>query len=557
MRLMLVNPVARKTEPPRYFPLGLGQIAALAQRAGFEVEVFDLNALRLGEAEVESRIAALRADVFGLTELITGYRDLRYLVELLRRYHPGKPIILGGGLASSYPEYVMTHTAVDLVVPGEGDAVIVPLLRALRDRTPLAAVPGILYRDGGAIRRNPSPPVVTNLDELPFPNRDLFPVDIYLENMERVWLFSRPTRSLSMITSRGCPFRCIYCDKSIWGGRFRQRSVDCVIREIETLIAAYGLEGVLFADDTFVLKKKWVLEFCAALRERLPGFRWSANGRVGVLDEEMLAAMAAAGCDTLGFGIESGSQLILDEMRKDVRVEVAKQTILNTRNAGIRPIAYITIGSFSETRETVRETIRFLKETGLKSGANFLTPFPGSPLFDEAVARGKLNLSTEELLNNWEAWNQSMLVNLTNLSDAELIEMPQLITVASGAVKNSLASRAQQLSTKKQQELWHMVLQRMSAAGHSRFVLFGAGAHTRRFLEWYAGQAETEVIAVFDQDPAKADPRGIGGVPIVNHLPEGGETGAVLLSSDAWEDQMFAEARLLFPASVTIYRIYG
>jgi radical SAM superfamily enzyme YgiQ (UPF0313 family) len=557
MKLLLINPVTRESDAAKYFPLGLGLIAAIVRRLGHEVEALDLNATRPTPEEEERLLAAASADVFGLTGLITDLAVVRRLTRSLRAAHPDAPILLGGGLASSFPEIALGQTAANIVLPGEADLTIGPLLEALAAGGEWRALPGLVYRERERFVRTATAPVVTNLDDLPFPDRELSPAEIYAENMRQAWMFGRPTRGLSVITSRGCPYRCIYCDKSIWGERFRQRSVDNVVAEIETLASRFSLEGVLFADDTFVLRREWVRGFCRELRARMPGLRWSANGRVGRLDDELLDEMAAAGCDTLGFGFESGSDLILRELRKNVTAAQALATTQAAQRAGIRVIGYITVGSFSETAETIEETVGFLKAAGVPAGVNFLTPFPGTPLYDEARRRGKLSLPPEAMLERWGAWQETLLVNLTDLPDAELARLKRRVARYAGGKDRSPASMAFTLSAEEQQEAWAGAIRRIAAAGCERFCILGAGAHTRRLLTWLAGRNGPAPVAVIDQDPAKTGVELPGGLRVAAALPGDADSAAVLLSSDAYEDQMWDSARRLFPPTARIFRIYG
>ncbi|HPQ71141.1 MAG TPA: radical SAM protein [bacterium] len=557
MKILLVNPVTRKRDLPKYFPLGLGLIAALLKRRGHDVEVFDDNVERLDEEKAAARIAATYADVFGLTGLITDFSTVQRLAAVVREAHPHAPIILGGGLASSFGEYVLAHTAVDYVLPGEGDVALFPLLDALTAGRIPDGLPGVGYRREGRIVAAPPGGIVTDLDALPPTDYDAFAPDTYAENMKQAWMFSQPTRALSIITSRGCPYRCIYCDKAIFGNRFRQRSAQGTVAEIERIVTRYALQGVLFADDTFTLDRRFMSEFCRLMRERLPGVRWAGNGRIGRLDEPLIAEMAAAGCDTLGFGIESGSQLILDEMRKGVRVDQALATLRLLEKHGIRPLGYITVGSFAESEETINETIAFLDETKLKAGVNFLTPFPGSPLYDEAVRRGKLHQRPEEFLDRWGAWQQTMLVNLTEMSDEELIAHKHRVEMHTGGRGKTAAAMAFTLPAAEQRRLWANALRRIGERGYRQVILFGAGQHTERFLQWQRTQDAPPVAAVFDQNPAKAVLGAQWGVPVIDRLPDDLRDTAILLSSDSFEEEMLAQLRELLPDVDNVFRIYG
>lgn len=557
MKILLINPVTRESDIPKYFPLGLGLIGSLLEKNGHDVQALDLNVLRWGSGEVESFLAKADADVFALTGLVTDYDQVSGLAQTLKQYHPQSKVILGGGLASSFWRYILDSTQIDYVLPGEGEIALPSLLTALAKGESPAGLRGVAYKVDGRAQLLAAPGIMENLDVSPRTNYDLFSWEQYAENMKKAWMFSQPTRALSVCTSRGCPYHCIYCDKAIFGNRFRQRSVAGVIDEIEDIVDRYELEGVLFADDTFTLKRAWILDFCREFQKRLPNIRWAGNGRVGLLDEQVVSAMAAAGCDTIGFGIESGSQIILDELRKGVTVKQAKETISLVESCGIRPLGYITLGSFSETKETAKETIAFLKETGLKAGVNFLTPFPGTPLFAEAVARGKITKNPEQLLGQWTAWQDRLMVNLSELDDENLIDLKSQVQLHAGGRGKSFSSLAYTLSAEQQEQLWDEALGRIAGDGHKDFIVFGAGSHTVRLLKWLRGKPGLIVRAVFDEDPQKVRLGAIEDVTLIGELPDSKECPAILLSSDAYEDQMHKKAVELFFSPRDVYRIYG
>jgi radical SAM superfamily enzyme YgiQ (UPF0313 family) len=183
----------------------------------------------------------------------------------------------------------------------------------------------------------------------------------------------------------------------------------------------YGINGIFFMDDTFVLDRERLLEICDRLIGENLDTRWAASGRVNLMNRHMLERMRAAGCRAVLYGIESGSQKILDEMRKGVRVEQARRAVLETWRAGILPVGYLMIGMFSETVHTVKETVRFCHETDLVSGFSYATPFPGTELYAQAVEMGKIEpTDAERLLERWGAWSDEILVNLTSIPDDEL-----------------------------------------------------------------------------------------------------------------------------------------
>ncbi len=419
MKILLINPPTRENEKPSYFPLGLGYITSVLLSDGHHVEVLDINALRIPKLEVNEYIKHIEFDVVGLTGLITEYNYIKWLVDIIKNQKLHIPVMIGGGLASVAPQLLLEKTKADIIVVGEGEITTLETINALEDGRNLNEITGIWFKKDGIHQTVPRKPI-DNLDSIPFPNRRLFPVEIYIEGMKETWNFNTPLRSTNLIFSRGCPYTCTYCDHSIWGHKFRTRSAENVIEEIKILVEHHDIKGVIFSDDTFILNKELVRRFCTLIKSEDIDISWTCNGRVNLIDKNILLEMKSAGCKTIGYGIESGSQTILNEMKKNVTVEQAKKAIQLTKEIGIRPIVFIMVGMFSENRTTVNETINFCRQLNLRAGINYVTPIPGTTLYQEAIDRGKIKKSLEEMLEGWGMWQNNLLVNLTGLSDEEL-----------------------------------------------------------------------------------------------------------------------------------------
>lgn len=420
MKFFLINPIVRVSSAPSHFPLGLGYIASVLREEGHEVEVLDINAYRWLPQEVDSRIKKAKADIFCLTGLITEYRQIKWLSAVIRRYNPAKRIILGGGLASTCSEIVLKKTKVDIVVIGEGELTIKELVRTFENNGDLRDIAGIRYKyNGGIYQTYPRSPIEC-LDYIPLPAWDLFPTNVYIQSVKLG--FEYPVRTMNIISTRGCSYRCIYCDHSNFGYEFRVRSVENIIDEIKALKNIFGIEGIIFSDDLFVLNKKRVEEFSELVIKEDLGISWVCNGRVNLMEPGLLNKMRLAGCRAVYYGIESASQKILDIMQKDMSTEQAKRTIKMTRDAGLNAGAYFMIGMAGETENTVKETIDFCKEMQLGTQFSFATPIPGTLLYQQALANGKIQ-DLELLLEKWEKWNDKIVVNLTDMSDEELVRL--------------------------------------------------------------------------------------------------------------------------------------
>ena len=422
MEFLLVNPITGKQRMPAYFPLGLGYIAQVLLDEGHRVRVMDINAHRWSPEEVVEQLGQAHYDVAGITGMVTEFPAVNWLCRMIKVQKPAAPIILGGGLPTAFPRLVLEKTPADIAVVGEGEVTIAELARGLAAGTSLSEVKGIWFRDQGQLRATEPRELIEDLDILPLPARHLFPMERYMQNpVTYLRMFDPHVVSTNMVSSRGCPYQCSYCFHGLWGNRFRARSASNVVMEMRALREKYGITGIFFMDDTFVLDRKRLLAICDQLIHQDLGIIWVASGRVNLMDEQMLSRMRSAGCRAVIYGIESGSQVILNEMRKGVQVAQASQAILDTWRAGILPVGYLMIGMPSETHETVAETVRFCRETGLVSRFSFATPFPGTELYAQAQEMGLIKTEdANTLLEGWQEWSDRILVNLSRLPDEEL-----------------------------------------------------------------------------------------------------------------------------------------
>jgi anaerobic magnesium-protoporphyrin IX monomethyl ester cyclase len=449
VKILLINP--RYAGGSRNFPLGLGYLASVARAAGHQAEVLDVNALGLADREIEERLQGGKWDVFGLTGLITEYRFIVWLAETIRRLHPDALIVAGGGLASVAPEHLLKTAPIDVAVIGEGEATFPELLSVVSCQlsvgkgqqpvvsgqlsvtrgqelatgncqlaTAFESIRGICYLRNGVPVRTPPREQIEDLDSLPLPAWELFPVDFYLRGPKK--LFNSAIRSMNVEATRGCPFNCAFCYKEAWGSRVRRRSVESVVAEIRELKKRFGVQAVAFVDDLLTAKKSWMVEFCERLKTEKLGVSWACNSRVDTMDEELLRLMRQAGCVVVAYGLESGSPAILKAMNKKADVARAEWAVHATRRAGIEVLPYMAMGMPEETPATMAETVEFCRRARIYSRFSIITPLPGSEVFKRAIELGKVE-SLESLLDHWQHYGSGITVNLTAMSDAELLAL--------------------------------------------------------------------------------------------------------------------------------------
>lgn len=435
MKILLVNPPIREWSKPNVFPLGLGYIASVLLKEGHEVEVMDINALRLSKKEVEEKIKTTEVDVIGIGGIVTIYKYVKWFTNKFKKYHPIVKIVVGGPVGSSIPRIMLEKNPVDIVNIGEGEETIKDIIRTFNNNEDLSLVKGIWYKDdnGKIIQNEPREPT-QNLDEIPLPAWDLFPMKTYLNNpigalnLEK-WIDGSSTDtnilSMNLLASRGCPYNCIYCYHDFMGYNYRHRSPHDIINEIKTLYERYGVKYFHFIDDEFVVNKNFVSEFCKLIKgfmsEVNDNITWGCSGRVNLMTEELIAEMADAGCILIGYGIESGSQQILDYINKKVTVEQAKNAILLTKKYMGWADCSFMIGYPKETSETIRETINFCKEVDLSPEVIFfLTAYPGTELYKMALKQGRIKDEEEYILGLGEQ-GEHIQINFTKFSNKELM----------------------------------------------------------------------------------------------------------------------------------------
>jgi len=421
MKVLLTRPITDSSNS-WYFPSGLGYIARYISDAGHEVKIFDPE-VECGDFDEHCEfIKKEKYDLLGISALINKYDYVRRLTEQSKKYHPHSKVILGGNITGPIWELLLKKTKIDVAVFGEGEETIVETINALENGDGLKGVKGIAFNHKGKpLRTEPRPPI-TNLDEIPFPAYELFPMEKYLTTPGKLSRRGLGKRDLSMITSRGCPYSCTFCYRPEWE-KVRHRTVDNVLSEIRYLMDNYNLDAITFNDELTLWSKKYAYKLCDVLEKT--GIYWGCVGRVNIVDEKLLRRMYETGCKWITYGIESGSESILKEMKKNAKVEKAKKAVIWTKKAGIGTNPTFIIGYPSETRETVMESVGFMKETGLHPDSIFFaTPYPGTELYNDAVKNGRITETIEEYLHKIDGGDaHSLLVNLTQMSDDKLLAL--------------------------------------------------------------------------------------------------------------------------------------
>lgn len=369
---------------------GLCWLAAVVKQNGYNAEIIDALALRLSNDDVIALIKEKNPKYVGITACTLDVFGASDLAQKVKSVRPDIITILGGPHITAVPlETMERFPAIDIGVIGEGESTIIDLLNSLgkSGMTELSGLQGIAYRDGDKVIVTQRRDFIMDIDTLPLPAWDLLP-DIRKYYFAPPWTM-HSGRTATIITSRGCPFQCIYCDRKVFGNKMRLHSAGYVLDMIKTMHFKYGICHFRIADDNFIGHKGRLRDICnQIIEEKLP-ITWSCLARVDSIDPDSLRLMKKAGCWSIAFGVETGSQKIHDFEKKKVTLEKIEQAVKITRKAGIKTISFNIIGHPLETIETIKETIKFNKKIKVDDfKTQFMIPFPGTELYQIAEKYG-------------------------------------------------------------------------------------------------------------------------------------------------------------------------
>ncbi len=365
-------------------PLGLLYVAACAEEGtDHEIALLDCVAEGITDNSVlEARIRKIDPDLVAVQSMTTSLQDTVLTVRCVKRIREDIPVVVGGIHPTIYPEETLALPGVDYVFQGEAEASFVEFLKHFGDKEALANIKGLAFEREGAIVNTGQSDIIRELDDLPFPARHLTPVHAY-----RFSLMESPFTTI--ITSRGCPYKCTFCDRAFLSNLYRTRSAKNVVDEMEHCYREYGISNFYFQDDTFTVKKRHVREFCEEIKARNCQFKWGARSRVDFVDAELLAAMKEAGCQRLDVGVESGSQETLDRTQKGSSVGLSESFLHTTREVGIDTLGYYMLGFPGESKQQIQQTVDLSLRMN-PSYALFLKflCLPATKIYEDAVREG-------------------------------------------------------------------------------------------------------------------------------------------------------------------------
>lgn len=387
---------SNKIQSTAAMPLGIAYLGAMLEKEGFDVKLFDT--LYESENELLKKICFFYPDIMGFSFLSSEYKETKYWVSILRQYMP-KTIFVGGGIhiSSILGEPSVADIGLDYGICGEAEHLFVQFCKRQLLNQDVSDMKGLIWRSSLQVVRNEPSTDFCSLDDLPFPARHLLDMDKYLMPPGRIKSFIC-NGTMTVMTTRGCPGRCVYCDANLlFGTKIRTRSVENVMKEIEEVSQKYNFEGILFFDDTFTLRKEWIYNFCKEMRKTK--IIWGCNSRTDFIDLDILRQMKDAGCVQIAFGVESGSPEVLKFMKKPIPPSKTIAVFDSCKKLGIRTYANFMVGFPNETLEDIEKSISLIKR--IKPDfctTSIVTPFPGTELFRYGIANGLIDKNRIENL---------------------------------------------------------------------------------------------------------------------------------------------------------------
>jgi radical SAM superfamily enzyme YgiQ (UPF0313 family) len=372
-------------------PLGIAYVAAAFEAAGCEVRVFDYIVSHYSREKLSAQLADFQPDAVGAGCVTMNFYDAQQIIRDVKSCNQEILTMMGGPHVSfTAEETLRNYPEIDLIFIGESDDTIIEFVPLIKQKNKWHNIRGIAFRQNDEIINNGKRDFIMDVDCITMPARHLLPVSRY-----RALGFP-----VSMITGRGCPNSCIFClGRKMVGSKIRRRRTKNVLDEMEQIVGL-GFERINIADDLFASDKERVKEICAGIRKRDLKFTWSAFARVDTVDQEMLEAMVAAGCDSVSFGVESGNPEMLKRIKKGIKLEQVHNAVKMCKQSGMIAHASFMVGLPGETKETLAQTEELAKSLDIVYGYHYLAPFPGTTV-REKVHKYDLEILT----NSWDKYD--------------------------------------------------------------------------------------------------------------------------------------------------------
>ena len=431
MKTLLINISLRPDSARKHLPIGLGYIATAIKNAGFSCDIMDLVAHYKTNEEIEEFFQNNSYDVVAMGCIVTGYKYIKYLSNVIKTNAPQTRIIVGNTVAQSIPDILLLNNPIDIGVMGEGDQTIVDLLKCIKESGDLKKVQGIFYREDGKIHYTEQRPMIKDIDSIPSPDWNLFDVEIYIKNLSESVNEPLPPiprdkiRAITINTARGCPFKCTFCYHIFRDSKYRHRSPDSIINEMQLYKDLYGINLFIFNDELSFFSLKQAEQFADTLLQKKLNFFWTAEcrGNLFATKEDLRIAqkLKDAGCLSMAFSLESAEPEILKWMNKGLMPEDFSKQVKILKQAGIPSLTSVVIGYPNETEDSIRKTLNFCLDNNIYPSVGYLLPQPGSEMYQYSVDNGLITDEEDYFLTMGD--RQDLRINMTKLSDEQLTQI--------------------------------------------------------------------------------------------------------------------------------------
>jgi len=412
MRVLLLSTPYPLEENPLP-PLSLAYLAGALRKEGFEVKILDFLVAGYHPSKLRRELELYRPRLVGATCVTLNYPIARRMLRLCKKFDPDIVTVIGGPhVTFALEETLLPSPWIDLVCIGEGERTIVDLARAMEEGKDIHQVLGVAFADGGRVVKTAPQFPVENLDDLPLPARELLPISRYLA-------LNSPC---TVITGRGCPFRCIFCSgRRMFGPKVRFRSPGLVVDEIEKIQRDFAFPQINIVDDTFTLNKRHATEVCEEMLRRNLKVKWSAFARADTITPDLAQLMRKAGCEWVLFGVESADENILRTIKKGITPADVELGVKIATEAGINVFNSFILGLPGESMDTALKSMAFAAEIHRKYGARYgfhiLSPLPGTELYERPGA-----FSLRILTRNWARYNANEPITETPTMSPEMVK---------------------------------------------------------------------------------------------------------------------------------------
>jgi len=427
MKILLINPSLlqattgqyKKTlekERGIYPPIGLAYIAAILEKNEHQVKIIDCDAEENYGEKIKETLEVFKPEIVGFYAMTWNFALANKMAGEIKKDYSGIITVLGGPNVTTMPEVSLSFDNFDFGLMGEGEETVIELFKKIENKINIdfEKILGLVYKKEGRIIVNPPRPLIQNLDSIPFPARHLLSMEKYSD------IFTKNQRFSTIFATRGCPFNCTFCDrKNRMGRNWRFRSPQNIVQEIRQVIDEYGIREFMFFDDNLIVDKTWAYQLMAEIKKL--GIIWECRERVDMVDEPMLRAMKEAGCYRIRFGFESGSDEVLNTLKKGITRQQSLACARLCKKIGIEIFGYFIIGAPGETPQTIEQTI----DLALKINPSFalfskMILIPGSEIFEYALASGQITKDYWEKFIRGEEMNGAPSLTKEKLSEKEI-----------------------------------------------------------------------------------------------------------------------------------------